>query len=335
MASWDSILKEVTNLNRPDGFDVVRRQKLARVEQVTGRHLLIYASDFGTQDRIKAQFAGGMMIVTIMDKDGFDEVTRNIPKDDKGLDVFLHSPGGSAEATESIVALLRDRCASMRFIVPNIAKSAATMMAMSGDQILMDERSELGPIDPQLIISRDNQLIAAPAQAIKDQFKKAQDDINTDPNKLPSWVPILREYGPSLLAECDNHLALAETLVSTWLKKYMLASDVEAASKATVAAKFLNNHNNFHSHSRRVGITELQALGLNILDMRQDPQLHEAVRELYTALMVTFSNTGAYKIFENGCGEALIQQIQMQQVPIQTQLPNRTPQQNRPSKRRR
>ncbi len=98
------------------------------------------------------------MIVTIMDKDGFDEITRNIPKGDKSLDVFLHNPGGSAEATESIVELLRARFSNIHFIVPNIAKSAATMMAMSGDQILMDERSELGPIDPQLIISRDNQL---------------------------------------------------------------------------------------------------------------------------------------------------------------------------------
>ena len=329
MSSWNSLVKEISGLNRPDALDIVRRQKLARVAEVTRRHLLVYASDFGTQNPIKAQLAGSMMSITLMDKDGFDEVTKNIQDVDKGLDVLLHSPGGSAEATESIVELLRARFSNIRFIIPSVAKSAATMMAMSGDQILMDERSELGPIDPQLIIARDNQLIVAPAQAIKDQFQKAQDDINADPAKLPSWVPILREYGPSLLAQCDNHLTLAETLVSTWLQKYMLAADGDAEAKAQRAAQYLNNHNNFHSHSRRVGMTDLQGLGLNILDMRTAPELHEAVRDLYSVIMITFSQSGAYKIFENDQNEAFIQLLQIHNEPNQQSQQSPSQQQQR------
>src|SRR5712692_11293171 len=107
------------------------------------------------------------------------------------------------------------------------------MLAMSGNKLLMDERSELGPTDPQMILTtQDGRIIAAPAQAIKDQFKTAQDEINADPKNLPSWVPILGMYGPALLAECDNQLALSQELVSEWLERYMFAGKEDAKQKA-------------------------------------------------------------------------------------------------------
>jgi len=330
MSSWDSIQDEIVSQNRPDAIDFVRRQKMKAVQKITGRPLVVYASDFITPNPLKAQFAGNAMMLSLADKDGFDEVTRNLPHGTP-IDILLHSPGGSAEATESIVALLRDRFSHIRFIIPNAAKSAATMLAMSGEQLLMDERSELGPTDPQMIITtQDGRTIAAPAQAIKDQFKAAQDDINADPNKLPSWIPILGWYGPSLLAECDNHLALAKELVSKWLESYMFAGNAEAKQKAEKIAEHLADHNNFRSHTRRVGIAELQDLEVNILDMRTEPALHDAVRDLYTAITLTFANTGAYKIVENSNDEALIGMIQMQiaaqQVPQQQAPQQQIPQ---------
>jgi hypothetical protein len=230
-----------------------------------------------------------------------------------------HSPGGSAEATESVVGLLRERFSHIRFIIPSVAKSAATMLAMSGEQLLMDDRSELGPTDPQMIFRQDGRVIVAPAQAIKDQFKAAQDEINNDPKKLPSWVPILGWYGPALLTQCDNHLTLAEELVSKWLKQYMFAGDPQAEIKAEKIAGYLANHNEFRSHSRRIGMADLQGRGASVLDMRTEPKLHDAVRDLYTAITLTFSHTGAFRIVENSDGEALIGllNVNVQQRPSQ------------------
>jgi ClpP class serine protease len=42
----------------------------------------------------------------------------------------------------------------LRVIVPNIAKSAATLFALGADEILMGYLSELGPIDPQVLRTR-------------------------------------------------------------------------------------------------------------------------------------------------------------------------------------
>lgn len=308
MGNWESIANEVIATGGLNALDVVRRRKIADVVAITNRSLIIYAVDSPVSNPIKGQI--GDISISLTDKDGFDEVTRNLPG--PNLDVVLHTPGGSAEATESVVELLRARFDDIRFIVPNMAKSAGTIMAMAGNQILMDERSELGPTDPQMLFYSGQQARPSPAQAIKDQFEQAQQDINGDPARLPGWVPILQAYGPSLLAECDNHIELAKELVRTWLEKYMFAGDADGSTKSRIIADYLADHKNFLSHGRRLGMGKLIDLGVNILNMNTQPALRDAVWDLYLATSITFLNSGAYKSFENSNNEALIRQIQMQ-----------------------
>jgi len=321
MSSWDSIIKEASQLNTLDAYDIILKQKIDAVQQITERHLVVYASDFMTSNPIKTQLVGNLVSISLTDKDGFDEVTRSLPQNSQ-VDILLHSPGGYAEATESIVTMLRSRFSKIRFIIPSVAKSAATMMAMSGEELLLDDCSELGPTDPQMMLTRDGHVIPpAPAQAILDQFEEAQREVNADPSKLPSWLPILREYGPSLLAQCRNSLALSRELVSTWLEQYMFSNEQDAALKARKIAEYLANHNAFRSHARRIGLEDLQSLDVKILDMRTQPILHDAVRDLYISIMLIFMNTGAYKLFMNDKHEAFVlsMNVQANNVAPQTQ----------------
>ncbi len=94
MSSWNSIVEEIVGLNRPDALDVVRREKMKAVQEITGRPLIVYATDFIAPNPFKAQLAGNLMSISLADKDGFDEVTRNLPIDAK-VDILLHSLGGS------------------------------------------------------------------------------------------------------------------------------------------------------------------------------------------------------------------------------------------------
>lgn len=238
----------------------------------------------------------------------------------------MHSPGGTAEAAESIVDLLRARFTNIRFIIPNAAKSAATMLAMSGNTLLMDERSELGPTDPQMIFNRDGQIVVAPAHDIQKQFIMAKKEISNNPQILPSWLPILRQYGPSLLAECDRSLSLSKKLVTKWLKKYMFTRDPRGGAKAARIAGYLTSRVQFQSHSRKVGIEDLISRGAKILDMRTDTLLQTAVWDVYLSMQITFSMTGAYKIFENHRNEALIRSLILpQQIITQAPQPIPTP----------
>jgi Serine dehydrogenase proteinase len=152
------------------------------------------------------------------------------------LDVLIHSPGGYAEAAETIVEEIRRKFGHVRFIVPSYAKSAATMMAMSADEILMDEDAELGPIDPQMYTRNG----VVPAEAIKEQFRKASDEILIDPRTAQVWFPILQILGPGLLSQCDNAITLSKNLVRDWLAKYMFRALPDAAAKADDVANYLS-----------------------------------------------------------------------------------------------
>lgn len=75
------------------------------------------------------------------------------------LVVILDTSGGVVEIVERIVRVLRLHCAEVKFIIPDRAMSAGTVLVMSGDEILMDYHSCLGPIDPQF--EKDGHLIPA------------------------------------------------------------------------------------------------------------------------------------------------------------------------------
>ena len=70
--------------------------------------------------------------------------------DVKTLNLLLHSPGGEGTVVEKFVSLCRAQCKRFRVLVPNEAKSAATLIALGADEIVMGPPAELGPIDAQV-----------------------------------------------------------------------------------------------------------------------------------------------------------------------------------------
>ncbi|TRZ76386.1 MAG: hypothetical protein D4R93_03410 [Deltaproteobacteria bacterium] len=312
MTSWQDIQKEIDSGKTPEkpngDFDGVRRAKYVLVSNLTQRPLLIYATAFHVPH--KAQIAGPLLSIDLSDKNGFAEIIRNV--NGPAVDVFLHSPGGSAEATESIVRMLRSKFETVRFIVTGEAKSAATMLALSGNSILMNQSAELGPIDPQVRVR--NRFSAA--GSVIEQFKKAADDLRKDPSRLPVWIPILQEFAPALQIECKNYINLSKKLVRTWLADFMFKGDRAARKKAQKIARYLSNEKNSLSHARRIDAEQLLKLGakIEILE-QQDPQLQDAVRQLHLAVMATLDSTGAVKIFENSAGAVLIRSVNIAVTP--------------------
>jgi hypothetical protein len=293
-------------------FDAIRKQKLTELRALTGRPVIVYASDFLTPKLSFAPALSLQTMITLRDKDFLPVVTA---VDGAEVDVLVQSPGGSAEATETLVEHLRSRFSSIRVLVPGTAKSAATMLAMSADEIVVDDLSELGPTDPQMVLNGRY----SPAGAIAKQFQRAVQSLKDDPASMPAWLPVLQMYGPSLLVECEHHVSLSQELVGRWLQDYMFRGDADREAKANAIAEWLATDENFRTHARRVGIAQLEEKGVKILDMRTDENLQRAVRGLYYAIMITFDGTGVYKLFENSEGKTLAMniQVQVQQVPQQ------------------
>ena len=77
-----------------------------------------------------------------------DKVTTK--KEETEIDVWMHSTGGDANAAYKIFLDLRNRATRVRTLIPDRAKSAATLFALGMDEIHMGATAELGPLDVQI-----------------------------------------------------------------------------------------------------------------------------------------------------------------------------------------
>jgi hypothetical protein len=313
MPTWSGILAELHESQQKTGapqFDVVRRRYLSSLYGYTQREVILYATKWTQHDP-----GVSPDLVSIVDEDlqGIMEVIHGLtgPR----LDLILHSPGGSVEATEALVLYLRSKFTEIRVIVPQMAMSAATMLACAGDVILLGKHSFLGPIDPQLIINTPLGQRMVPAQAILEQFDRAVEECQ-DPRRLGAWLPMLAQYGPDILVQCKNASEMSHDLVQSWLKTYMLKEDSDREEKAARIADWLSNHGYFKSHSRHIQRTELERRGLKVEYLESDQGMQDFVLSVFHATTHTFNGTAAVKVIENHLGKAFIKQIQQVIVPV-------------------
>jgi hypothetical protein len=65
------------------------------------------------------------------------------------IDILVAGPGGDIEAAYLISRTLRRRFRVETVFVPYLAKSAATLLCLAADEIVLGELGELGPLDAQ------------------------------------------------------------------------------------------------------------------------------------------------------------------------------------------
>lgn len=308
MASWSEVLQElkglVTQKGVPPGtaFDLVRRRYLAELHKLTGRNVILYASNWAGGNAVEAN----LVSINAEDVQGFMEVIHGL-SGSAGLDLIVHSPGGSAEATEALVLYLRSKFDDIRVFVPHAAMSAATMLACAANRIVLGRHSFLGPIDPQLILQTELGMMALPAHAILEQFAMARDECMKNQAALTAWLPILRQYGPALIVRCRLAQELSKTLVTDWLARYMFAGAADAAEQAAKVAERLCNHGEFKSHGRFLNRDAARKLGLTAIDDLEDSQgLQEAVLSVFHATNHTFNGSSVAKIIENHAGKTFL-----------------------------
>lgn len=305
MATWGELIPEINTAAAQHGaaaFDVVRRKYIVELSEYTGRNVILYATKWTQPGAVDP----GLVSITLEDVQGLMEVVNKLDGS-AGLDLIIHSPGGSPDAAEAMVHYLRSKFKDIRVIVPQAAMSAATMLACASNRIVMGKHSSLGPIDPQFIVSNQDGATAHPAQAILDQFDLAKEECK-DTKLLGAWIPILPQYGPSLLVQCMNALALAEDLVSEWLRTWMLAplGTAKAARKARRIALRLADHSKFKSHGRPIHRMAARSMGLKIEDLEKDQKFQDLVLTVFHVTMHTFGATAAVKIIENQLGRAFV-----------------------------
>jgi hypothetical protein len=298
MPSWNDILKEIGS--QPNAFDHIRRKYIAELSEKTGRNVIVYYSGWLQKGNLAQH--GFRFDIVDSDKMGFMSTIKGLDKT-KGLDLVLHTPGGSIGATESIVHYLKSIFGNdIRAIVPQIAMSAGTMIACSCKEIVMGKHSNLGPIDPQI-----NGL---PTHGIIEEFERAKTEISNNPKIIPVWQTILSRYSPTLIGECEKAIKWSESMVSDWLKGNMFDNNPNKDQIVDGVIKELGSHALTLSHDRHIPIDILKdRLGLKIQSLESDNDLQDKVLSVHHSCIISLTQTPAYKIIENNERKAYIQLI--------------------------
>lgn len=297
MPNWGEVLQEIQQLQQqPDiganAINVVRQKYLAALYSKTHRNIISYYSGFLSKPGI------AQLELNDEDKNGFMMAVHKLDKS-KGLDLILHTPGGSIAAAQSIVNYLHKMFKrDIRAIVPQMAMSAGTMLACSCRSIVMGEHSNLGPIDPHLR--------GVPAYGAIAEFKKAFQEIKKDETKVRVWEHILRQYRPTFLGQCQNAITWSNEFVQEQLAAVMFAGASGAKAKAQKITKRLAHYKKNKAHDRHLHIEECEEIGLKIERLETDPVFQDVVLTVHHCYMHTLMNTPAYKIIENQLGVAFV-----------------------------
>lgn len=292
MPSLNVVIEEITallNSGTTNAPDVIRFNKLKELSEFTQRNTICYYSGWlNVNGKAIANLS-----IDDMDKNGFMNSIEGMDCS-KGLDLILHTPGGSVTAAESIVYYLRKKFEdNIRTIIPQMAMSAGTMIACGTKEIIMGHQSCIGPFDPSV---RN-----VSAFAVFDEFARASEDIKENPHNIPLWQQMISKYPPAFLEECEKAIELATTIVPKWLKENMLSgksdSDKDAISQNIIDN--LNNPRETKEHSRHVHFDKAHELGLVVTQLENDQVLQEKVLTLHHAYMATLMMTNTAKLIES------------------------------------
>lgn len=260
-----------------DTLRLMLQAKLEALEQYLNADVFVY---YGSLAPVSANMFAKLV----------EDLKADAVKRDK-LYVILTTLGGSAEIVERYVNILRHHYSEVNFIVPDYAYSAGTIFCMSGDSILMDYISVLGPIDPQ-VPNKDNRYVAALGylDKINEFIDKAANGTLTKAELI--W---LKELDLGEIRSFEQARDLTTDLLTKWLVNYKFknwtqhhngteVTQDDKKERAAEIAKELSDNKKWKSHGKGISIAELRALKLKIEDYGGDERLRSLIRDYYNAM---------------------------------------------------
>lgn len=198
----------------------------------------------------------------------------------KSIDLFLYSRGGDVSVPWRIVSMFREFCDEFSILVPYKAHSAATLLSLGADKIVMGKKAELSPIDPTLVKMAIGEMIGPPQEiSVEDvnsyiSFVRERANIN-DQTALAQMVSILANNLTPLTLGSVNRQNSHIRLVA----RKLLTSRKEKLDEAKMNSIIETMTEKIYSHGHAIGRKEAQEIGLPI-EMPED-QLENTIWELY------------------------------------------------------
>jgi len=202
------------------------------------------------------------------------------------IDLLLNSNGGLAYVAYKMVNLIRSKCNKLRVIIPNYAKSAATLMALGADEIVMGVQSELGPLDKPMEHPITENINLSALDGVRSlEFladfcsTKAIDEIGMHIRNfvrlgrkesieialkfMSDFIqPIASKLDPWLINMCYRHLLIAQNLGKNLLMRYMFKGAINSEQTADIVITELVW--GYPEHGFIIDADEARRIGLKI-----------------------------------------------------------------------
>lgn len=214
----------------------------------------------------------------------------------KGLYLLLSSPGGDGLAAERIINICRTYSDTGEFsvIVPSKAKSAATMICLGASEILMSKTSELGPIDPQLVIGDKLFSVFNIIKSYEELFNGA---VKETEGNLQPYLQQLANYNAMEIEEMRSAFDLSKDIAIKVLKAGWFAGKSRRAIEGRI--KLFLTPKDVKVHARPIYASDAIACELNINLQDIKSLLWNMIYELYVRLNHYVSTDGRGKLVES------------------------------------
>lgn len=212
---------------------------------------------------------------------GLYAVLQNVGKTGH-LSLFIKSDGGFGEASLRMVNLLRQYAGQLTALVPLECTSAATMLALGADRILMGPLAQLSAVDTSLThdlspIDRDNDRVRVSQDELQRIVRLWQAQATKDSQN--PYQSLFGHIHPLVIGAVDRSSALSIRLCVEILCYHMKDSE-----KAREISEVLNSA--YPSHTYPIMLREARQIGLNA------DALDEKVNALLLELNEVYSEMG-------------------------------------------
>lgn len=288
-----------------------RKRLLKKIAEKRNRPIITYVTSI--RPNMSCNMAGDAIIPVI-------EQIELIAEDIKEVDFLIISNGGDPITALRIMSLLRERFDKISVLLPYVAYSAATILALGADEIIMHPYSNLGPVDPQLTVSHNNE------KGVKENMQFSSEDLRnyvefikndvgiTDQQHLVSAVqPLLKDVGTLPIGTAKRSQQLSLTL-----SEKMLSWHFDDSAKAKAIARALNS--SYYHHGYAVGRKEAQEIGLPIVVPEKELEilLWEIWKDYSNEMKCNKAFDPIREIMDDPTASAAINQVPVVNLPANT-----------------
>ena len=253
----------------------IRRNLILEIEATTGRTLLCYVTRHGWIQGEDIRYMQELLYT----------VDQRRP-----LDLLLNSRGGNTSTAIKLVHMIWNASSDdqdlFRLIVPDEAKSAATLVALGANEIIMSSSSELGPIDPQL------QDVSGNWYSVFDyisSYESAETNYRKNPHD-PAYRMTFEAFDPVRFKSLQQLTTYTRQSAENLLKRH--------GGNYTLAPTRLMDTGMFPSHEHVIdSATAKNDLDLNVKFLNDGDDLWRLYWKLYCHLQEAVGSS--HKIFES------------------------------------